>query len=596
MVQILNFKFKSLLKKMNEKFIHNIYEHKMLLMFLLSILIGVISGFGAIFFRYLIFFNHLLFNLIPFYLGATFIMLPPVIGGLIVGLLTNRLGKETKGHGVPEIMESMALKGGRINKRVALLKMLVSSITIGSGGSAGREGPIAQIGASAGSTIGQVSKLDENNIKILVACGVSSGIAATFNAPFGGLLFGIEVILSMTRLNAKILINLIMSIVIANLISILFLGNHPAFFIQTVFWFNGPFDFILYALLGIILGFLGIFFVKFFYFIEDIFDKIKIPNYLKPALGGLGVGLIALFFSQSIMGVGYETIELTLGLGIPVFTLLLLGLFKIFATSLTVGSGGSGGIFAPSLFIGATFGGCIGFLFYFLFPGQVSYPMAFALVGMGALFAGVARAPLTCIIMTVEMTSDYLLIIPLMISCVLSYLINSLIMKEENIYTLKLLRRGVRIKYNYYTDLYDDIEVSEVMNKNVATIDEEMPIFELLEKIEMEQHMGYPVLNKEKELIGIVAFSDVRKAILDGNKEILAKDLCKRKLISSFPDETIHDIMIKMLKHDIGRLPVVDRRNPKKILGIITRSDIVKAHELESIKAKLLESDEEKDK
>ena len=586
-------KTKEYLRRFKEKMIHSFYDHKVFLMFILSLLVGLLSGLSAVIFRYFIMLNQLLFYLFPFYLGGFFIFIMPTVGGLLVGILTSRFNGEVKGSGVPEIMESMALKGGRIRKRVFLYKLLVSGITIGSGGSAGREGPVAQISGSTGSTIGQITKLDENNTRILVACGVSAGIAATFNTPFGGLLFGIEVILSMTRLDAKILVNLISSIVIGNLISILFLGNYPALNISGTFIYNGPLDFLIYSIFGIIIGFLAIFWVKYFYFVRDLFQKLKIPSFLKPCLGGLGVGLIALFFSPLILGVGYGVIESTLMMQYSVLMLVLLGIFKLVATSFTIGSEGSGGVFAPSLFIGATFGGAIGWLLYLFFPGQISNPMSFALVGMAALFAGAARAPLTCIIMIIEMTSDFLLIIPLMISCVISYLINTLILKEENIYTLKLLKRGIRIKYNYYTDLYDDIEVREVMNFNVATIDEEMHIFDLLEKIEMEQHMGYPVLNKEKELIGIVAFSDVRKAVVNGDHESLARDLCKRKLITSFPDETIHQVMIKMLRHDIGRIPVVDKKNPKKLIGIITRSDIVKAHELESMKAKLLKSEEE---
>ncbi|MHC1590485.1 MAG: chloride channel protein, partial [Candidatus Helarchaeales archaeon] len=445
------------LKISPKKFRNRLLQHKMFLMPILSILIGLAGGFGAILFRLLILLNQLLFMLIPLLLGPFSIFLAPVIGGLVAGVLISKYGKETGGHGVPEIMEAMALKGGRIKKRVVFLKMLVSSITIGSGGSAGREGPIAQIGASAGSTVSQVVKLDETNTKILVACGVSAGIAATFNAPFGGLLFGIEVILNMTRLNAKILINMMISVLVATLISILFLGNSPAFIIGQTFIFRNPFEAIFYLFLGIIMGFLGIAWVSFFYLIETMFDKMKVPYYVKSATGGLVVGLIALFFSQQIMGVGYQTIELTLVGKISLFMLLLLSIFKMIATSFTIGSGGSGGVFAPSLFIGATFGGFVGGLFGFFFPTIISEPMSFALVGMGSLFAGIARAPLTCIVMTIEMTTDYFLIVPLMISCITSYLINYVIMKQKTIYTLKLIRRGLRIGYNFYTDVFDDI-------------------------------------------------------------------------------------------------------------------------------------------
>jgi len=440
-------KIKKVLKELKESINYKLQGHRIILIFILSVIIGIISGYGSILFRLMIYLNQLLFNLIPFYFGSVYIILMPAIGGLIVGILTNKFGKETKGHGVPEIMEAMLYRDGVIKKRVALLKLIVSSVTIGSGGSAGREGPIAQIGASSGSTIGQIMNLDKKDLKLLIACGVSAGIAATFNAPFGGLLFGIEVILRRLELDIKVLLNLTISIIIATLISIGYLGNHPAFVVQSNYILNIPFDFFIYLIFGVIIGLFGVGFVKFFYGIEKIFNKIKIPNYIKPLIGGIGVGLIALFFSPQIMGVGYETIEQTLKGMIPLFVLLMLCLFKIIVTSITLGSGGSGGVFAPSLFIGSTFGGTLGILFYYLFPTQISDPMVFALVGMGAFFAGIARAPLTCILMTIEMTSDYFLIIPLMLSCTISYLINQIIMKKKSIYTIKILNKGYKLDF-----------------------------------------------------------------------------------------------------------------------------------------------------
>ncbi|MHA1144207.1 MAG: chloride channel protein [Candidatus Helarchaeota archaeon] len=575
------------LKKAKERLQHGIYHHRFLLMVLLSILVGIIGGLGAVIFRLMVILNQFLFSIIPTIFGPVFIFLMPTIGGLLAGILISKLGKETKGNGVPEIMEAMALKGGRIRKRVAPLKILVSSITIGSGGSAGREGPIAQIGASSGSTIAQITRLDENNTKILVACGTAAGIAATFNAPFGGLLFGIEVILSMTRLNAKILINMVISVIVANFISILFLGNNPAFIIGQTFAFVNPFEIFLYFLFGVIMGFFGIFWVKFLYFFERKFDSLKIPDYLKSTIGGLGVGLIGIFFSTQVMGVGYPTIELTLIGSIPFWFLLPLSLFKMVVTSLTIGSGGSGGVFASSLFIGATFGGFIGVLFFLGFPGLVSQPMAYALVGMGALFAGVARSPLTCIIMTIEMTSDYLLIIPLMTSCITSYMINAVVMKDENIYTKKLLNRGIRIKYNFYTDIYDDIEVGEIMTRKVVTIGEDVSVADVLKMMEMDKHMGYPVVNDKGEFVGFIAFENVRKAVLQGNQDLLIKDICNRKLIVLFEDDTIHEAMIKMLRHNVVMLPVVDREKPTNLIGLISRFDVMRAHELESMKLQL---------
>ena len=407
-------------------------------------LIGVGAGFGAIIFRWMItFFENIFFtqgqHTLAF-LGSYYVVIIPTIGGVIVGLIVYFFAREAKGHGVPEVMLAVAIGGSRIRPRVAAIKALVSSICIGSGGSVGREGPIVQISSALGSTIGQLFRLSEDKIRILIACGAAGGIAATFNAPLAGIFFGLEVILR--EYGTRYFSSVVLSAVTATVISRTFLGSSPAF-VTPPYELLSSYDIIFYFVLGLLAAIVGRLFIKVLYKCEDLFDAINMPSYLKPALGGLLLGLIGLYFPQ-IFGVGYPSIEKTLNgqLG-PFLVFGLIGL-KIIATSLTLGSGGSGGVFAPSLFIGAMLGSSFGSFLHLLFPGISVSPGAYALVGMAAVFAGAAQAPISAILILFEMTGDYKIMLPLMIACVISTLVVKWI-SSDSIYTMKLSRRGIDI-------------------------------------------------------------------------------------------------------------------------------------------------------
>jgi len=418
---------------------------------ILGLMAGLAGGLGAVIFRFMIDFNHrLFFDLIlpniPFNTGDTNfgIIFLPAIGGLIAGPIIFAFAYETRGHGVPEVMEAIHLRSGRIRKRVAVIKVIVSSITIGSGGSAGREGPIAQIGATMGSILGRLFHLREDDVKLLIVCGMSAGIAGTFNAPLGGALFGLEVIYREFRpLDA---VPIILASVVGAAVASAFFGLKPAFQAPPL-PFTNPVELFFYFILGLCFGLVAVLWVKIFYAIEDLFIILKIHPRFKPAIGGLLTGCIGVQFPlYGIMGVGYEGINLALIGTFPLILLLILGILKIFATSFTIGSGGSGGVFAPSLFIGTMLGGAFGLLFHGAFPEIIQYPFTYSLAGMGALFAGAARAPLTCMIIIPEMTNDWSLLPPLMLSCVTSFLISSFLLRASSIYTLKLERRGVKLK------------------------------------------------------------------------------------------------------------------------------------------------------
>jgi len=560
------------------------YIRKWLLLDLLAAIAGVAGGLGAIIFRMMIQFNHWLFFdiLLPkislYAYGFNWaIILLPALGGLIVGPIVMKFAPETKGHGVPEVMEAVALKGGKIRKRVAFLKVLVSSITIGSGGSAGREGPIAQIGASIGSLIGEILKLDSCDVRLLVVCGLSAGIAGTFNAPLGGALFGMEVLYRGIGLfNA---VPVIFASVIGAAIVAAYYGPKPSFVTPPSLTFTNPSELIWYFILGIIFGLLSVVWVKFFYTIEDLFDKLKINNRYKQCIGGALTGLIGIFFfSYGILGVGYEGVNKALLGELGLTLLLMLGTLKMIATAFTVGSGGSGGIFAPSLYIGAMFGGAFGLIFQKLAPGMISHPSAYSLAGMAALFAGTAQAPLNVMIMIPEMSNDYSLLPPIMLSSTTSFIIAWFILRGSSIYTLKLERRGVKLRMGR-TFVLENLKVEEVMTRKVISVRADMPLSALELLIEETRHHGFPVVEHGK-LIGIVTFADLTRVPKARRRKIKVKDILSRKLVVAYPDESVQSALDRMYENNIGRLLVVDREEPTRIVGIITRSDIVKAYEI----------------
>jgi len=559
------------------------YARRWILLDVLGCVVGVLGGLGAVLFRLMISINRMLFfdTILP-HISLNFgetnlgMILLPALGGLIIGPIITRLAPETKGHGVPEVMEAATLRGGRIRKRVAFLKVIVSSITIGSGGSAGREGPIAQIGATLGSIMGQLFKLDARSMRLLVVCGLAAGIAGTFNAPLGGALFGLEILYRGIGLfNAM---PVILSSVIGATVASVFLGRKPAFNPEGVTTWT-PQELPLYLLLGVVFGILSIIWVKVFYAVENFFEKLNASPQLKPAIGGLIVGLIGVFYAgYGIMGVGYEGIDLVLAGKLTLTLLIVLGFLKILATSFTIGSGGSGGIFAPSLYIGSMFGGALGILFHTMFPSIVTQPATYALAGMAALFAGAAQAPINVIIMIPEMSGTFTLIPPIMASSTMSFFIAWLILRGSSIYTIKLERRGIRLRMSR-SFILDSIKVEEVMNRNVVTLSPEMPVPALETLFEEYHHTGYPVV-KDGKLIGIVTISDVQKIPPEKRDKLKIRDIASRKLVVTYPDETVHQALDKMYVKDVGRLPVVDRRDPTKILGIISKHDILKAFEL----------------
>ena len=561
------------------KFTKNEYA----MMIFLAIIIGILGGYGAVGFRWLIeFFQRLFFShhgdgilevllRLPWYAKV----IPPVIGGAIVGPLVYFFAREAKGHGVPEVMEAVTLKGGVIRKRVVFVKSLASAITIGSGGSAGREGPIVQIGSAIGSTLGQILKVSVDRMRTLVACGAAAGIAATFNAPIAGAMFALEVILGDFGIAA--FTPIVVSSVLATVISRVYLGAFPAFIVPQ-YTMVSLWEIPIYVLLGIIAGFVGVFFTTFLYKAEDFFDAVKIPDYLKASIGGVLVGLIGVYFPH-VYGVGYDSITLALLGQLSWGMLLGLAFIKILATSITIGSGGSGGIFAPSLFIGSMAGGVFGYFVHMLFPSVTSSIGAYSLVGMGAIVSATTHGPITAIMILFEMTGDYKIILPLMLSCIIATVVASQL-KRDSIYTLKLARRGVDIRAGKEINILKSLTVKEAMTQEVVTIPSNMPLKKLVKFTLASKHSSFPLVDDEGLLSGIVTFQDFKEVFFEEGLGdlVVAKELSPPKVITITKKENLDDALVKIGMKNIEQIPVVDENNPRKIIGILSRRDIFAAY------------------
>ncbi len=560
-------------------------------MAVLGVVVGLAGGYGAVGFRYLIdFFQTLAYGGKEDLLGLVvnlpwyYRVLIPAIGGLIVGPLVYFFAREAKGHGVPEVMESVALKGGVIRKRVVVVKTLASAISISTGGSVGREGPIVQIGSAIGSTLGQVLKVSADRMRTLVGCGAAAGIAATFNAPIAGSMFALEVILG--DFGLATFSPIVISSVVATAVSRAYLGDTPAFIVPT-YELVSAWELPMYLVMGIFCAAVGVLFTKTLYRIEDLFDDIKFPDYLKGIFGGLILGASALAFPQ-ILGVGYGAIDMALAQQMAWWLLLLLVPIKILATSITIGSGGSGGIFAPSLFLGAMAGGFFGFVVNQLFPTITASPGAYSIVGMGAVVSATTHGPLAAILILFEMTGTYKIILPLMLACIIATIASGQF-SRESIYTLKLMRRGVNIKEGKEVNVLKSLFVKDVMTPHVETINEALPLGQMAQLISKSKFNSFPVINDQKQLIGIVSFNDYNEAIFDENLKdlVVAKDIASTELVTVSLEENLYTALEKISLKDFAVLPVVSAQDPSHLEGVISRRDIIGAYNKAVLKKSL---------
>jgi CIC family chloride channel protein len=567
-------------------------RQEQLLMIVTGGIVGAVGGYGAIGFRKLItaaaqcgwgsFTQMEGKNMLVMALAAPFWVkiLIPTIGGLMVGIVVYFFAHEAKGHGVPEVMEAVALKDGRMRIRVVFAKAFASAICIGSGGSVGREGPIVQIGSAMGSAVGRLARVSGGRLRTLVACGAAAGIAATFNAPMAGALFSLEIILA--EFAAFQFIPIVVSSVIATALSRHYLGNFPAFEIP-------PYDLLhysellLYLILGVLAGFVAYSFIRVLYVMEDFFDGWKrMPGFIKPAIGGTLIGCIGVFFPQ-IFGVGYESVAQVLRgemLGMMLVGLLIA---KILATSISIGSGGSGGIFAPSLFMGALLGGVFGQIVHSIFPYTTASPGAYALVGMGAVVAGTTRAPITAMLIIFEMTANYRIILPLMFACTIGLVISARL-SRESIYTLKLIRRGMNIYGGKELNVLRRLKVTEVMVPDIDLVSPSTPLSELVTRMMASSHSQFFVIGDDNKIQGHISLETLRPIIRDYetvHDVVIASDLMDQEVTAVNPEDSLDMVMQLFGRFDLNEIPVV---NEGQLSGTIRRSDVIDAYNREIFK------------
>lgn len=561
----------------------------------LSAVVGVAAGITAIVFYEML--NHatglLLVGLAGYHPpapageGETFFQLPAnpyliplvtTVGGLLSGLLVYSLAPEAEGHGTDAAIDAFHNRRGEIRSRVPLVKMIASAITIGSGGSAGREGPIALTSAGVGSIIGKIFKLTERDRRIALAAGIGAGIGAIFKAPFGGAILAAE-ILYLRDFEVEALVPSFIASVIAYSIFSSVYGWQPIFKGEELYVFADPISLVFYGFLGVLCGLIGILYVKSFYGMKSLFDRLRIPSIFKPAIGGLLLGLIGMFVPH-VLGTGYGWLQKVI-LGdfsaIPPLLIIALIFLKILATSLTVGSGGSGGVFAPALVIGGMTGAATWLLFHALGIVPEASPAPYVIVGMMSFFGGVGKVPIAVILMVSEMTGTYSLIVPSMLSTAIAYVITG----RNTIYVSQVTSRGDSPAHmsEYAIPFLTRIRVRDAMTRNLITVKPDSTVREAAELMMRHEVRGLPVV-EDGNLVGIITFSDVLRTPPEKRDVTRVSEVMSRDVVTTYPDESLFHAFEKMIHYQVGRLPVVEAPGRRRLVGIITRGDIGRIYEL----------------
>jgi len=515
-----------------------------------------------------------------------FLFLIPIIGGLISGFLVFKYAPEAEGHGTDAAIDAFHNKGGVIRSRVPIIKGLASMATIGTGGSAGREGPIAQIGAGFGSFIATKLRLTSADRRILLLAGMAGGIGATFRAPLGGALFAVEVLYKNPEFEHEGLIPAIISSITAFSLFGATTGWKPL--LETPqFSFEHPRELIFFLFLGIVCAALGKLYVKCFYGAQHLFKAWDFPVMLKPAVGGFLLGLLAMVVPQ-VLGSGYGLVQAALYGKVALWVMLIVAFAKIIATSLTISSGGSGGVFAPSLVIGAMLGGAFGASAELLFPAMVHDPRAYVLIGMAGFFSGVSNTPIATLIMVSELTGNYGLIAPLMLVCTVAMIVyprNSIYQKQVKSRIDSPVHLG-----EFIVDILEGIRVDDLREhgREPTLIPEGLPLPQILEKIANAESAYYPVVDDDMCMTGIFSINDIRRILAEELPPslVLAQDIAVSHVITSTPDESLTDVMRKLSSRGLEELPVVADDDPKQVLFMLTRRAVLARYATELEKNK----------
>lgn len=550
--------------------------------FFLACLVGLGAGYAAVAFRFILHnFHHFFLGILYPQLKEISVFLTPLIpmiGALILIPISLKYPGEINGYGMPRFLISVHLKGGLIRTRAIFIKILTAAITIGTGGSAGVEGPIAQIGGAIGSSIGRFFEMGSHRLKVLVACGSAGAIAAQFNAPLAGVLFAQEIIM-VGEFHLQTFGVIVISSGIATAVSRAYYSSAPTFNVLT-YEFHSYYEFGFYILLGLLIGVMAYLFIKVFFKTSDYFAKLNIHDQIKPIIGAFMVGCMGIIHF-GVLGDGYEYIikALQSPAAIPITSIALLVILKMVATSITLGSGNVGGVFAPALFIGAMIGAVFGWGVKFLFPGMVVQPGSYALVGMGAFLAAATHAPMTAIFLLFEITNNYQVIIPIMFASVLGVMVARRLC-PDSLDSMELSRQGIFLHDGKEESILSSIVVKEVMIRDFDTIPENMTFAQFMKLLSKSKFQYYPVLNSESKMTGIVSFQDIREIMLEQGLEdlVVMKDIAETELIKIFPHDSLSVATKQFGIKDIATIPVVDPNDDQKVLGILRRKDVIDAY------------------
>jgi len=578
------------------KRIKKLFPGENALMVIIASAIGLAAGFANILFRSteeLV--HHYIFQTGHELLigdgGLRLLLLPllPMFGMVLLIPLSYFFPGEVNGYGFTKFLRKVNLEGGKIKFRAILLKTVSTSLTIGTGGSAGVEGPIAQVGGALGSQVGQFFRVSGSRMKVYIAAGCAGGVAAMFNAPIAGVFFASEIVLlgtyEMSSFSA-----LVISSAMATVVSRATYGESPAFPVPDYQLVNAPVEIPLYILMGVVVGIVAVLHIRIFYWVRDRFAAVPINIFVKPIVGAFIVGSIGIVMPQ-VMGNGYDYIgEVLHGHGV-VWVMLLLVFLKIFATAVTLGSGGAGGVFAPSLFIGAVLGGTFGGAANYLLPaGTIAASGAYAAVGIGSFLAAATHAPLTAIFLLFEMTGNYLIIIPIMLASVIGTVVAKKLF-PDSIDTVDFTREGIDIHDGRETAVMKSIKVGMAMTEDVGFVSESANVNHLLKIFSMAEGSFYfPVLadsgRNAGQMVGIISLQDVKTILHDEEMRANASvgNICARDVITLTPDDDLFTAMELLNKKGIEEIPVVENQNERWVVGMLKRRDVIAAYNREVLK------------
>ncbi len=569
---------------------------------LASVVIGIIGGLGAIvFYELLRLTSEVLLGSLCHYhppspAGEPGRMVPgeevplrwlllvmPALGGLVTGALVYLFAPEAEGHGTDAVIEAFHRHRGHIRRHVPFVKAMASIITIGSGGSAGREGPIAQIAAGSASSLASVLRLSDVERRTFLTAGMAAGVGAIFRSPLGGALFSVEVLYKRDFEAGALIPSLVSSMVAYSVFTYRFGFGH--IFSAHVTPFEHPLELPLYLAVGAICAGMGILFVRLFYGMRDhFFRPLRIPVFLKPALGGLMLGALALALPEVLAG-GYGLLQQAIGGQLGFRTLLIMACAKMLATSFTVGSGGSGGVFAPSMVIGGMLGGACGEAAAQLFPGSRPDPAAFVLVGMGAFFAGVAKTPVSSMLMVCEMTGGYQLLVPMMAAASVAYLLTG----QTSIYEKQPLRMADSPAHlgDFTMNVLEELTVRDALRPStkLVLVREDMRMPEFRRLVAQHEESYFPVVDRQRRIVGLISLRNVHTALFaeELDRALIARDLMLPPVVVT-PSENLHSALEKFVSSGYGQLPVVDPENPSRVLGVLSHEDLIETYNRELLR------------